>query len=77
MQTDVVNIDPEILGGTPVFRGTRVSIENLFDYLKGGETLYEFLDQFPAVNREQAIAVLQIAEKLLTSGKLENIETIA
>jgi uncharacterized protein (DUF433 family) len=78
MQPDVINIDPETLGGTPVFRGTRVPIESLFDYLEGGETLDEFLDQFPSVKREQAVAVLEIAEKLLTSGKLESIyETIA
>jgi uncharacterized protein (DUF433 family) len=78
MQTDVINIDPEILGGTPVFRGTRVPIESLFDYLEGGDTLDEFLDQFPTVKRDQAIAVLEIAERLLTSQNLERIyETVA
>jgi len=51
--------DPEILGGTPVFRGTRVPLQNLLDYLEGGETLDEFLDDFPSVSREQAIAALQ------------------
>ena len=50
--------DPDILGGTPVFVGTRVPVKSLFDYLEGGETLDEFLHQFPSVKREQAIAAL-------------------
>jgi uncharacterized protein (DUF433 family) len=57
----VVHADPEILGGTPVFIGTRVPVQSLFDYLEGGETLDEFLRQFPSVKREQAIAALEIA----------------
>lgn len=52
---------PEILGGTPVFVGTRVPVRSLFDYLEAGETLEEFLHQFPSVNREQTIAVLDAA----------------
>jgi uncharacterized protein (DUF433 family) len=59
--TNVVHSDPEILGGTPVFVGTRVPVETLFDYLEGGETLDEFLRQFPSVNRDQAIAALDEA----------------
>jgi uncharacterized protein (DUF433 family) len=59
--TTVVHADPEILGGTPVFIGTRVPVQSLFDYLEGGETLDEFLRQFPSVKREQAIAALEIA----------------
>jgi uncharacterized protein (DUF433 family) len=59
--TTVVHTDPEILGGTPVFIGTRVPVQSLFDYLEGGETLDEFLRQFPSVKREQAIAALEIA----------------
>ena len=59
--TAVVHSDPEILGGTPVFVGTRVPVQSLFDYLEGGETLDEFLRQFPSVHREQAIAALEIA----------------
>jgi uncharacterized protein (DUF433 family) len=59
--TQVIHSDPEILGGTPVFIGTRVPVQSLFDYLTGGETLDEFLHQFPSVNREQAIAVLGLA----------------
>ncbi|RPJ55398.1 MAG: DUF433 domain-containing protein [Acidobacteria bacterium] len=57
----VVHSDPEILGGTPVFVGTRVPVQSLFDYLEGGETLDEFLRQFPSVSREQAIIALDIA----------------
>ena len=62
---DVVVKDPEILGGTPVFRGTRVPFQNLLDYLEGGETLDEFLDDFPTVTREAAIAALEQAKALL------------
>lgn len=53
----VINIDPEILGGTPVFSGTRVPIESLFDHLEDGVSLDEFLDDFPTVSREQAVEV--------------------
>lgn len=54
--------DPEILGGTPVFRGTRVPVKTLFDYLRGNDTLAEFLDDFPTVSERQAQAVLEAAE---------------
>lgn len=54
--SQIVHCDPDILGGTPVFVGTRVPVKSLFDYLEGGETLDEFLHQFPSVKREQAIA---------------------
>jgi uncharacterized protein (DUF433 family) len=64
----VVEIDPEKLGGTPVFYGTRVPIQNLFDCLEGSESLDQFLDQFPSVTREQALAVLEESkERLLVS----------
>ena len=56
---DLIEVDPEKLGGTPVFYGTRVPIQNLFDCLETGESLDEFLDQFPTVTREQALAVLE------------------
>ncbi len=59
--------DPEILGGIPVFRGTRVPFQNLLDYLEGGETLDEFLDDFPSVTRDAAIAALEYAKTLLVS----------
>ena len=67
---DVIIKDPEILGGTPVFRGTRVPFQALLDYLEGGETLDEFLDDFPTVTREAAIAALERAKTILV-GQLE------
>jgi len=66
----VVHSDPEILGGTPVFVGTRVPVQSLFEYLEGGETLDEFLRQFPSVKREQAVAALdQARDSLLTRAR--------
>ena len=62
---EVYHSDPEILGGTPVFQGTRVPVQTLLDYLEGGETLDEFLDGFPGVSREQAIAFLEMAKDAL------------
>ena len=63
----LINRDQDILGGTPVFRGTRVPIQNLFDYLKEGNTLDQFLYAFPTVSREQALGVLELAtDELLT-----------
>lgn len=66
MNSKIINIDPEILNGTPVFIGTRVPIKNLFDYIETGETIETFLSDFPSVKREQAIELLEEAEKLLT-----------
>ena len=63
----VVRRDPEILGGTPVFAGTRVPVKNLLDYLAAGDSLEKFLDHFPSVTREQAVAVLEVAKDFLTS----------
>lgn len=63
----VVRSDPEILGGTPVFAGTRVPVKNLLDYLAAGDTLERFLDHFPSVTREQAVAALELANDLLTT----------
>jgi uncharacterized protein (DUF433 family) len=65
MKNDVIEINPEKVSGTPVFAGTRVPIKNLFDYLEGGESLGDFLEGFPPVSREQAVAVLEMAEKSL------------
>jgi len=62
---NVIVKNPDILGGTPVFRGTRVPIQNLFDYLEGGETIEDFLEGFPTVSREAAIAALEEAKDLL------------
>jgi uncharacterized protein (DUF433 family) len=58
---EIVHSDPDIMGGTPVFVGTRVPVRTLLDYLEGGEPLEEFLDNFPSVSREQAIAFLEEA----------------
>jgi uncharacterized protein (DUF433 family) len=58
---NVVRSDPGVLGGTPVFTGTRVPVKSLFDYLEAGDTLDEFLRQFPSVKREQAVAALELA----------------
>ncbi len=60
--------DPEVLGGTPVFAGTRVPVRSLFDYLEGGESLDEFLRQFPSVRRDQAVRALDMARDSLLAG---------
>ncbi|HJY23878.1 MAG TPA: DUF433 domain-containing protein [Hanamia sp.] len=70
MQYGQVSIDPEVMSGSPVFAGTRVLIQSLFDYIEGGETLTEFLDDFPSVSKEAALAVLEMAKKFLISEKL-------
>lgn len=64
----LVHSDPDILGGTPVFAGSRVPVRTLFDYLEGGETLDELLRQFPSVKPEQAIVVLDMARDSLLAG---------
>jgi uncharacterized protein (DUF433 family) len=62
----VIHSDPGILGGMPVFVGTRVPLKNLIDYLEGGHPLNEFLDDFPSVTQEQAIAALEEAKEMMT-----------
>lgn len=62
----VVTISPDIQSGEPVFTGTRVPIKNLFDYLKGGDSIDEFLDDFPSVKKEQVLELLGIAEHTFT-----------
>ena len=62
--SDVVHSDPEILGGTPVFVGTRVPVKSLYDYLEAGDSLDEFLESFPSVTREQAVAALELARAM-------------
>lgn len=62
----VINIDPRILDGAPLFDGTRIPIKNLFDYLKNGKTIDEFLHEFAVVQREQVIELLEMLEKLVT-----------
>ena len=63
----IVTIDPQILGGTPVFAGTRVPVKNLFDYLEAGDSLEVFLDAFSSVTREQAVAALEMAREALVA----------
>jgi uncharacterized protein (DUF433 family) len=65
----IVHSDPEILGGTPVFVGTRVPLQNLIDSLEGGESIEDFLDGFPSVKREQVLAVIE-------AGKVAMLETV-
>ena len=63
--SSVIVSDPEILGGTPCFRGTRVPVDSLIDYLEAGDTLDEFLDNFPSVPKQAAIAALEEAKSIL------------
>jgi uncharacterized protein (DUF433 family) len=70
MRAQLIERDPEKLGGTPVFYGTRVPVRNLFDCLESGESVDEFLNQFPTVTREQALAVLEASkDSLLTDNE--------
>jgi len=61
----IVHRDPDILGGTPVFVGTRVPVKTLFDYLEAGDSLEVFLDAFPSVSRKQAVAALELAREVI------------
>jgi uncharacterized protein (DUF433 family) len=70
--TDLINRSDDILGGTPVFAGTRVSVQTLFDYLEEGDTLDEFLDDFPAVSREHAIKVLEKTKEAFLAQEYES-----
>ena len=65
--TSVIHSDPEILGGTPVFVGTRVPVRILMEYLEAGDSLDEFVDHFPTVKREQAVAALELAKEMLAA----------
>jgi uncharacterized protein (DUF433 family) len=71
-----VHTDPEILGGTPVFVGTRVPVRILFEYLAAGDRVEEFLDAFPSARREQAVAVLGLAEDLVTDRARSSLGVI-
>jgi len=72
----VIHSNPNILGGTPVFVGTRVPVQTLLDYLEGGESLDTFLDHFPTVRREQTVAALELAKPALvhTLGDHEQVD---
>jgi len=65
---EVIQTDPEILAGEPVFAGTRVPLRNLFDYLEAGDSLDVFLDAFPDVTRQQVVAALELAREAVTAG---------
>jgi len=67
LSNNVITRDPDVLGGTPVFRGTRVPFQALLDYLEGGQTLDDFLDDFPTVTREAAVHALEHAKTLVVS----------
>lgn len=67
MSQEIIIRNPQIMSGTPVFRGTRVPFQTLLDFLEGGETLDEFLDNFPTVTREDAIGALEQAKTLLVN----------
>ena len=69
----LITIDPDIQGGQPVFTGTRVPVESLFDHLEAGVSLDDFLADFPTVSREQAVALLDVANKLLTSKNVAEL----
>lgn len=66
MTQNIITISPEIQSGAPVFKGTRVPVKNLYDYLLGGDTIDEFLNDFPSVKREQVIQLLQLMKQIFT-----------
>ena len=67
---EIISVNPDVLGNQPVFKGTRVTIESLFDYLENGETVDQFIDDFPSVSKEQAMAVIEMASKLMSSKNI-------
>jgi uncharacterized protein (DUF433 family) len=67
---NLIEVNPQKMSGTPVFRGTRVPIQNLFDCLEEGETIDQFLDQFPTVTREQVNGVLELSKERLLEGEV-------
>ena len=71
MSQSVVKIDPEIMSGAPCFAGTRVPIQNLIDYLEGGDSIEDFLEGFPTVSREQVIAFLEEAKARMLTPAVE------
>ncbi len=68
MKNSIISISPDIMGGTPVFKGTRVPIQTLLDYLEAGESIDDFLEGFPTVTREQIIAFLEEAKEQMVAG---------
>jgi len=74
MTQNIITISPEVQSGTPVFSGTRVPIKNLYDYLVGGDSIDEFLNDFPSVKREQVIQLLQMMEQIFTLSPVASHE---
>ncbi len=70
---EIITIDSDVLGGEPVFKGTRVPVESLFDHLEAGVSLDEFLEDFPTVSKAQAIALLSVANKFLTAKNVAQL----
>ena len=70
---ELITVDNEILGGQPVFKGTRVPVESLFDHLEDGVTIDEFIDDFPTVKKEQIVALLEWLAKLLNGKNLDQL----
>jgi uncharacterized protein (DUF433 family) len=68
MDKPIISISPDVMGGTPVFAGTRVPIQTLLDYLEGGETIDNFLEGFPTVTREQVVAFLEQAKNKMVTA---------
>ena len=77
MSRKVINIDSNILSGTPVFNGTRVPVEILFDHLESGLTIDQFLDDYPTVKKKQVIEVLELAGKLFSSDDFKRLNETA
>jgi uncharacterized protein (DUF433 family) len=69
MKPTLITRSPEILGGTPVFAGTRVPVQTLVDYLKGGESINDFLDGFPTVSRELVLEAIELAGRSLVQSR--------
>jgi len=68
MQNSVINVDKDILGGTPVFNGTRVPVKNLFDYLETGDSIETFLEDFEGVKREQVVKILEMSKRFIETS---------
>jgi len=77
MKIEIIDVNAEILGGTPVFKGTRVPVETLFDHLESGISIDDFLSDFPTVSRVQVIQVLEMVGELFTSAKIKRLYEIA
>ena len=73
VKSNVIHSDPNVLGGTPVFKGTRVPIEALFDHLEDGVSIDEFLADFPTVTKDQVVQVLELAGNILTSKNFQKL----